>query len=156
LRDDDIERIVRCFESYEDIKRFSKVISLEEIRENDHNLNIRRYADTSPPPENFDVRGILYGGIPLKEIEDEYICEVLDGFDVTALLVKKDDEYMNFKEAIKDKSQIREKLGDVSESVVDQFESWWDKYAVSLTQINSELKESEKIMHGFLKELGYE
>ena len=23
----------------------------EEIRENDYNLNIRRYADTSPPPE---------------------------------------------------------------------------------------------------------
>ena len=55
-----------------------------------------------------------------------------------------------------DKSQIREQLRDVSESVVNQFESWWDKYAISLIQINSELKESEKIMHGFLKELGYE
>ena len=82
MRDLDIEKIVSCFDSYEEIKRFSRVISLEEIRENDHNLNIRRYADTSPPPENFDVKGILNGGIPIKEIQDDYIQEILDGFDV--------------------------------------------------------------------------
>ena len=33
LRDLDIEKIVGCFDSYEEIKRFSRVISLEEIRE---------------------------------------------------------------------------------------------------------------------------
>ena len=138
------------------IKRFSKVVSLEEIRENDHNLHIRRYADTSPPPENFDVKGILHGGIPIKEIEDDYICEVLHGFDVSTLLVKKDAEYMNFKEEIKEKSQIRQILGEVSDSVVEQFERWWDKYGTSLAQIDSEVKESEVNMHSFLKELGYE
>ena len=51
LRDQDIEKVVGCFDSYNDIKRFSRVVPLEEIRENDHNLNIRQYADTSPPPE---------------------------------------------------------------------------------------------------------
>ena len=64
-------------DSYEEIKRFSNVISLEEIRENDHNLNIRRYADTSPPPENFDVKGILNGCIPIKEIEDGLAYDML-------------------------------------------------------------------------------
>ena len=95
--------------------------SLEEIRENDHNLNIRRYADTSPPPENFDVKGILNGGIPIKEIQDDYIQEILDGFDVSSVLVSKDDEYMMFKEEIKDKLQIRQLLADVSDLIIEQF-----------------------------------
>ena len=156
LRDQDIEKIVSCFDSYNDIKRFSRVISLEEIRENDHNLNIRRYADTSPPPENFDIKGILYGGIPIKEIEDEYIQQVLDGFDLSIVLVSRDSEYMKFKEEIKDKSQLRQLLDNVSDSVVQQVELWWDKYGISLAQIDSDVKDSETVMHQFLQELGYE
>ena len=39
------------------------------------------------PPENFDLGGILHGGIPIKEIEDNYIQEVLNGFDVRKILV---------------------------------------------------------------------
>jgi len=156
LRDQDIEKVVGCFDSYNNIKRFSRVVSLEEIRENDHNLNIRRYADTSPPPEPFDVRGILHGGIPIKETHDEYIQEILAGFDVSAVLVQKDSEYLKFKDEIKEKSQIRQHLGDASDSVIQQFERWWDKYGVSLTQVDAEVKEAEAVMHGFLKELGYE
>ncbi len=156
LRDQDIKKIVSCFDSYEEINRFSRVISLKEIRENDHNLNIRRYADTSPPPENFDLRGILHGGIPIKEIHNEYIQDVLDGMDISIVLTPKDNEYMQFKEEIKEKSQIKEFLEDVSDSVIEQFEQWWDKYGVSLSQVDSEVKESEAEMYKFLKELGYE
>ena len=156
LRDSDIEKIVACFNSFEDIKRFSRVVSIKEIKENDYNLNIRRYSNTSPPPENFDVKGILYGGIPIKEIQDDYIKEVLDGFDVSLILVNKDDEYMIFRHEITDKSQIRTMLGDVSDQIIEQFERWWDKYSISLAQIDFQVKESEKLMHGFLKELGYE
>jgi type I restriction enzyme M protein len=39
LRDDDIEKVVGCFDAYNEIKRFSRVVAIEEIRENDHNLN---------------------------------------------------------------------------------------------------------------------
>ncbi len=155
LRDLDIEKILSCFDSYQEIKRFSRIISLEEIRENDHNLNIRRYADTSPPPEKFDMKGILHGGIPIEEIQDDYIQEILDGFDIGLVLVNKNSEYMIFKEEIKDKSQIRQTLGDVSDLIIEQFEKWWDKYGISLAQIDSEIKESEAVMHKFLKELGY-
>ncbi|KGF94054.1 Type I restriction-modification system [Prochlorococcus marinus str. MIT 9123] len=156
LRDEDIEKIVNCFNSYVEIKRFSKIISLEEIKVNDHNLNIRRYSDTSLPTENFDVKGILDGGIPIREIEDEYIQEVLGGFDLSIVLVSKDEEYMKFKDEIIDKSQIRQLLGEVSDSVVEQVERCWDKYAISLAQINFEVRESEAKIHEFLKDLGYE
>ena len=59
LRPQDIDKVVQTFDDYQDIKRYSKVVDLEEIRENDYNLNISQYADTSPPPENFDVRTTL-------------------------------------------------------------------------------------------------
>jgi type I restriction enzyme M protein len=156
LRDQDIEKIVGCFDAYNEIKRFSRVVPIEEIRENDHNLNIRRYADTSPPPEPFDVRGILHGGVPIKETQSDYIQEILEGFDVSVVLVPKDGEYLKFKDDIKEKSQIRQHLGKASDAVIQQFERWWDKYGVSLAQIDAEVKEAEAVMHGFLKELGYE
>jgi type I restriction enzyme M protein len=132
LRDQDIEKIVGCFDAYNEIKRFSRVVPIEEIRENDHNLNIRRYADTSPPPEPFDVRGILHGGVPIKETQSEYIQEILEGFDVSVVLVPKDGEYLKFKDDIKEKSQIRQHLGNASDGVIQQFERWWEKYGVSL------------------------
>jgi type I restriction enzyme M protein len=156
LRDQDIEKVVGCFDAFNEIKRFSRVVLLEEIRENGHNLNIRRYADTSPPPEPFDVRGILHGGVPIKEIESAYIQEILEGFDVSVVLVPKDGEYLKFQDDIKEKSKIRQHLGNASDGVIQQFERWWDKYGVSLAQIDAEVKEAEAVMHGFLKELGYE
>ena len=63
---------------------------------------------------------------------------------------------MKFKDEIKDKTQIRTILGNVPDAVIEQFERWWDKYGISLAEIDSEVKESEAVMHGFLKELGYE
>ena len=48
--------MLQVYDAYQDEKRYSKVISMDEIRENDYNLNIRRYADTSPPPEPYDVK----------------------------------------------------------------------------------------------------
>ena len=156
LRDQGIEKVVQCFDAYSEIKRFSRVVPLEEIRENHYNLNIRRYADTSPPPEPFDVRGILHGGVPSKEIEDDYIQEILDGFDVGAVLAPKGAEYLKFRDDIREKSQIRQHLVDASDAVIQQVERWWDKYGVSLARIDAEAKEAEAVMHGFLRELGYE
>lgn len=132
------------------------MVSLEEIRENDHNLNIKRYVDTSPPPEPFDVRGILHGGVPIKETQDEYIQEILAGFDVSAVLVQKGAEYLKFRDDIKEKSQIRQHLGNASGAVIQQFERWWQKYGISLAQVDAEVKEAEAVMHSLLKELRYE
>jgi len=156
LRDEDIEHILSVYDAYENEKRYSKVVSMDEIRENDYNLNIRRYADTSPPPEQFDVKAILGGGIPVSEVEDEYIQETLKGMDVSCVFVRRDNEYYDFKPEIETKEQIRDHLGDTDQSVITQFERWWDKYRVSLHEIDAQVKESEEVMWGYLKELGYE
>lgn len=162
LRQQDIEKIVQTFENFEEIKRYSKVVPLAEIEENDFNLNIRRYADTSPPPEIFDVRAILHGGIPVREVENDYIREeILEDFDVSAVFVKRNEEqagegYFDFKPEIDSKEAIRDVAGEADSKVITQLERWWDKYRVSLSELDAQVAEAESVMKGYLKELGYE
>jgi len=66
LRDEDIEKIVKAFNEYKDIDRFSRVVTLEEIRENDYNLNISRYVDIAELEQKIDVKDAL---VKLREIE---------------------------------------------------------------------------------------
>jgi len=156
LRDEDIAKITATFENYEEIKRYSHIATLSEIEENDFNLNIRRYADTSPPPEIYDVRAILHGGIPVREVEDEYIQEeILDGFDVSVVFNRRDDDYYEFKPEIESKESIREFVGLDDQKVIAQIERWWDKYKVSLKELDAEVDEAESVMKGYLQELGY-
>lgn len=157
LRQHDIEKIVQTFDDYAEVKRYSRVVTLEEIAENDHNLNIRRYADTSPPPEIFDVRAILHGGIPVREVESEYIQEeIMEDFDVSTVFVARDADYYDFRPEIDTKEAIREAVGEVDAKVITQLERWWDKYRVSLHELDAQVAEAESAMKGYLLELGYE
>lgn len=153
LRPQDLEKIVATFDDYTEIKRYSRVVNLEEIQENDYNLNIRRYADTSPPPEIFDVKAILHGGIPVREVEDDYIQEeILDGFDVSVVFTRRDDNYYDFK--VDSKEAIRDIVED--QKIITQLERWWDKYRVSLHELDAQVEEAEAVMKDYLEELGYE
>jgi type I restriction enzyme M protein len=156
LQESNIQHILDVYNTFKNEKRYSKVVSMDEIRENDYNLNIRRYADTALPPEQFDIKATLRGGIPVSEIEDDYTQEFLKGMDVTCVLVKRDSDYYDFKSVIETKEQIREHLGTNEQSVINQFERWWDKYKVSLHDIDAQVKKSDMIMRNYLKELGYE
>jgi type I restriction enzyme M protein len=169
LREQDITKIVTTFNNFKDIKRYSKVVPYSEIADNDFNLNIRRYADTSPPAEIFDVRALLHGGVPVREVQDAYIAEeILNGFDVSVVFDKKDDSYYSFKPSITSKEQIRDVVeksvtaadADLTSPrtsiIVTQLERWWDKYQVSLHQLDAQVTEAEQVMQGYLKELGYE
>lgn len=45
LLPENIENIYQCFKSYEDVQGISKVVTMDEIKENDWNLNIPRYVE---------------------------------------------------------------------------------------------------------------
>ena len=156
LKDSNIQHILNVYDSYDDERRYSKVVSMDEIQENDFNLNIRRYVDTSPPSEQFDVKAVLSGGIPVSEVENDYIQETLEGMDVSCVFVQRDSDYYDFKPEIKNKQQIREHLDTQEQSIINQFERWWDKYQVTLHEIDAQVKQSEDVMKHYLKELGYE
>ncbi len=70
LRASDIKRITDVVTKRLDVKKFSRVVSRDEIRANDYNLNIPRYVDSSEKPESWDIYASMFGGIPSKEIED--------------------------------------------------------------------------------------
>ena len=55
LRDKDIERITSTFHAYVDVEKYARVVPLAEIEQNDWNLNISRYVDTSEEEERIDL-----------------------------------------------------------------------------------------------------
>lgn len=69
LRQSDIKKIADTVKYRRDINKFSRKVSREEIRENDYNLNIPRYVDSSVPNESYDIYSTMFGAIPNDEIE---------------------------------------------------------------------------------------
>lgn len=69
LRSRDIRKIVDAYKKRVDIPKFAKVVSLEEIRNNEYNLNIPRYVDSSENSESYDIYATMNGGIPNSEID---------------------------------------------------------------------------------------
>ena len=54
-----IDRIVQAYTAFEDVERFAHVADMEEIQDNDFNLNISRYVDTTEPVEVMSVEDAL-------------------------------------------------------------------------------------------------
>lgn len=124
LRASDIKKITDTVINKEEIERYSRVVSIEEIRQNDYNLNIPRYVDSSEPAESWDIYSLMFGGIPKKEIEslskyweefpnlkNELFEEVNDAYvslkqeDIKQVIVKNNEvnNYINkFKEHFSD------------------------------------------------------
>lgn len=81
LRARDIRKIVDVYIGRSEVPNFSRRVSRAEIRENDYNLNIPRYVDSSERPERFDVYATMFGGVPKAEI-----AELADEFSVFGTL----------------------------------------------------------------------
>ena len=61
-----------------------------------------------------------------------------------------------YESEIESKEQIKDFLDTDEQAVVGQFERGWDKYRVSLHELDADVKKSEEVMWGYLKDLGYE
>lgn len=69
LQASDIKKIVDTVIKRETTPKYSKVVSKEEIRANEYNLNIPRYVDSSEEQESWDIYASMFGGIPNEEID---------------------------------------------------------------------------------------
>lgn len=58
LRQSDIEDIVNTYKERKDVDKFSRVVTLDEIKDNDYNLNIPRYVDTFEEEEQVDLQKV--------------------------------------------------------------------------------------------------
>lgn len=76
LRSRDIHKIVDVFSKQTPIDRYSRSVPIEEIADsnNDYNLNIPRYIDSSEPDDIHDLNAHLHGGIPDSDLDtlDDY------------------------------------------------------------------------------------
>ena len=68
LQASDIKRLSDAVIHRETRPKYSKLVSKDTIRENDYNLNIPRYVDSSEDAETWDLRAVMLGGIPEGEI----------------------------------------------------------------------------------------
>ncbi|NJN14025.1 MAG: N-6 DNA methylase, partial [Richelia sp. RM2_1_2] len=58
LLDEHLDKIVRVYSERQDVPKYASVVSLEEIKENDFNLNIPRYVDTFEEEEEIDIAAV--------------------------------------------------------------------------------------------------
>ena len=96
LRASDIKRIVDTVTGRKTIAKYSRVVSRDEVRKNDYNLNIPRYVDSSEKAESWDIYASMYGGVPVSEVED--LAEYWAAFPSLkdSLFTRKNAGYLQF------------------------------------------------------------
>jgi type I restriction enzyme M protein len=75
LLEEHVSKIVETYRARKELDKYSRNVSLEEIRKNDHNLNISRYIDTSEAEELVDLEAVKSNlselNSKLEEVESE-------------------------------------------------------------------------------------
>ncbi|MPM47354.1 hypothetical protein SDC9_94063 [bioreactor metagenome] len=59
LKPDNIDKIVETYKKRKDVEKYARVVSIDEIKTNDFNLNIPRYVDTLEQEEKIDLAEIM-------------------------------------------------------------------------------------------------
>jgi type I restriction enzyme M protein len=70
LRASDIKKMADTVISRGSLPRFSRLVPKTEIQDNEYNLKIPRYVDSSEPAERWDLYASMFGGIPQSELDD--------------------------------------------------------------------------------------
>ncbi|MER5420449.1 type I restriction-modification system subunit M [Streptosporangium roseum] len=152
------EKIVSAFEDYRDIPNFARVVDIEELRENDFNLNIRRYVDNTPPPEPQDVRAHLHGGVPKAEVRAfEPLFAAFD-VDPHALFAERDADYYDF--LPEGWEATAERIPSLTRAAEDRlraaFDEWWARHSKRLIELPATKKVMEvraELLESFVAEL---
>ncbi|EYT91820.1 type I restriction-modification system methyltransferase subunit [Frankia casuarinae] len=131
LMPEHVEKIVAAYHGFTDIPSYAKVVTREELRAADDNLNIRRYADNAPPLELQDVRAHLHGGVPRAEVAAKAGLFAAHGFDLGEVFVDRDADYLDFADGVT-KSDLRRLVeghpGVLAQEreAVEALSAWWE------------------------------
>lgn len=135
LRPEDIEKITYVFENKIEYPKYSKLVSIDKLKEEEFNLNIRRYVDNSPQPEPQDVTAHIKGGVPKKEWNNELLRTY--SLEPHLLFKEKNENYWDFKH-ITQKPQIKETLEkssyftDTDKKIHDLINKWFLQYSKNI------------------------
>ncbi len=144
LRPEDLEKVSYVYNNKIEKPKYSRLVGINEIEEEDFNLNIRRYVDNSPNPEPQDVKAHIKGGVPKKEWNQE----LTDKYKIKQELLFKDknNDYFDFKD-VGEREQIKEKLEASKEFVStdkklqDLLMKWFEQYFKQI----KDLRESKPV-----------
>ncbi len=157
-----IEKIVSAYRTFADVPRYATIVSHDELRANDFNLNIRRYADNAPPPEPQDVRAHLVGGIPKREVADKADLFAAHGIDPAHVFVERDADYYDFSEAVASKARLQELVATDfgvtarEGELTDAFDAWWKanaKVIVALPETKALMATRAALLENFVTAL---
>lgn len=146
LRASDIKKIIDVVTRRECVEKFSRVVSRDEIRRNDYNLNIPRYVDSSEKAESWDIYASMFGGLPISEINE--LSEYWAAFPTlkTALLEKTSGEYSriittDIKKAVEEheyvqafKKRFKDAFGNFDNYLYDELIVKMDTLGISKTE----------------------
>lgn len=140
-----IEKITNVFREWVDIPGFSRVVSLEEIADNEFSLNIPLYVHAIPPVEpTLDVRAALFGGVPRSEFEAEAAKFHSYGIGLTDLFTPRNDDYLDFRsdgcEVIA--ARLPSLAAAREEEFIERCRSWWEEAASRI----AERAENERLL----------
>ncbi|MDA3860884.1 MAG: N-6 DNA methylase [Melioribacteraceae bacterium] len=160
LRPEDIEKIDYVFTNKIEEEKYSKLVDVDTIAQNDFTLNIRRYVDNTPEPEPEDVKAHLIGGIPITEIEciQNSICKKFN-YDGNQLFKDKNQLYKLFessekaeiKNNIENDSNVKETLSNLENHLT----TWWQlaKEEFSKLAPNGNKADAQELLPTVRKEL---
>jgi len=152
LRPEDIEKISYVFKNKLGKSKYSKLVDLKDIEEEDFNLNIRRYVDNSPEPEPQAVKAHLQGGIPKKE----WNAELMATYNIKENILFKDKnvEFYLFKE-VSEREQIKEVLekskefSETDAMLKEKLLKWFKGYSKHIKQLRDGKPVHELLAMGF-------
>ena len=55
LTKENIQKILDTYKNYKEVEKYSHIATMDEIKENEYNLNIKRYVDTFEEEEEIDI-----------------------------------------------------------------------------------------------------
>ena len=122
LRACDIKRITDTIKNRPTIDKFSRIVSRDEIRSNDYNLNIPRYVDSSEKSESWDIYASMFGGIPNSEINElKEIWKVFPSLK-NQLFKASNEQYSSFntnnlKESVNNNLEVKEFINKYNQSL---------------------------------------
>ena len=158
LEPEHAEKIVSAYRDYRDIPGFARIVNIAELRENDFNLNIRRYVDNTPPPEPQDVRAHLHGGVPRSEIHTKDDLFRAFNVDPAMLFAERDADYCDF--LSEGWERTVERLSSLTQPAEarlhEAFSGWWARHSKRLielpdTQVVMEIR--AELLDSFVAEL---
>jgi type I restriction enzyme M protein len=144
LRPEDIEKISHVYHKRIELNKYSRIVILDEIKQQDYNLSIRRYVDNSPDREPQDINAHLNGGIPLSELKtlSGYFANYPGTKEILFEAYK--PKYLKFSQIISNVDSIKSVI-ETAASVVSihneykvKLKNWWEINLQAIRHIDSQ------------------